>query len=163
MTDSRVSQFLDPVVTMMGSVQNSFHDMGLMSHDPYDDERWDEEAQTPRHGSDDLETSLLSKQNGSGVSLPPMSRNNSARGQGYTRSDSKSRSPLSRQHSRSRSRSTRGQAQEVLDFLGSQGHIRRAWHQTERCRKSLAVLVLEVAGSSPGDGMKGARMVKRLV
>ena len=106
-TESRVSQFLDPVVTMMGSVQNSFQDTGLMSHDPYEDERWDEEAQTPRHGqqgSDDLETSLLSKQYGSGLSLPPMSRNNSARGQGYTRSDSKSRSPMSRQQSRSRSR-----------------------------------------------------------
>lgn len=80
MTDSRASQFLDPVVTLMGSVQNNFMDMGLMSHDD-DQAQWDEEAQTPRHphhqGSDDLESSLLSK---------------SARGPGFTRTNSRSRS-----------------------------------------------------------------------
>jgi len=91
MAESRLSQFLDPVVTMMGSVQNSFHDMGFMSHDD-DENRWDEENQEPG-----LETSLLSG--------APISRNNS-RGAGYTRSDSqsKNRSNMSRQNSRSRSR-----------------------------------------------------------
>lgn len=132
MTDSRVSQFLDPVVTMMGSVQNSYMDMGLMSHDvAYDDQGWDEEAQTPRHGhqgsdGDNLETSLLSgSKYGSGMSLPPMSRNNSARGQGYTRSDSQSRnrSPLSRQQSRSRSRQAHSRSgSKGFGFSGRQSY-----------------------------------------
>lgn len=116
MTESRMSQFLDPVVTMMGSVQNSFHDMGLMSQDD-DENRWDEENQEPG-----LETSLLSG--------APMSRNNSKNKGSMSRQHSRSRSRrhsrsnsisgYSRRHSRSYSKNN-GQDGQMSEFSGSVG------------------------------------------
>lgn len=129
--DNRTSQYIDPVVTMLGSLQSS-NNFPLFSHDvPFEDERadqWDEEAQTPRHaddgyhsdtglGDDNLEAPLLhGNKRDSGFSLPFMSRNNSKSGQGYGRSGSHSRNrphvPLSRQSSQNR-RYSRSNSKEM--------------------------------------------------